>query len=402
MLAGDEDLDLLQHWALDPGVTHLNHGSFGACPRVVIQAQRDLQDRLESNPMQFFVRELEAMLDEARAELARFVQADADDLAFVPNASTGVNTVLRSIEWARDDELLVTDHAYNACRNALDFIAARSGARVLVAKIPFPIDSPERVMAAIVEAATPRTKLALIDHVTSPTALVFPIEAIVRCLEERGIDTLVDGAHAPGMLPLALSNLGAAYYTGNCHKWLCAPKGSAFLHVRRDKQEAIRPLVISHGANTHRPSRSRFRVELDWTGTCDPTPFLCVPHAIRFLAKVWPDGHTALMARNRALAVRAQLALSVVSGHPAPSPPEMVGSIASVILPPGAARPLSAFDPEPLQASLAARARIETPVFSWGTSDPLRLIRVSAHAYTRWSDVQRLVEVLPTHLRDTA
>ena len=354
--------------------------------------------------MRFFVRDLEPLLDDARAELARFLGADPDDLAFVSNATAGVNTVLRSLDWAEGDELLVTDHAYNACRNALEFVAARSGARVIVARVPFPISGPEEVTAAILDATTPRTKLALIDHVTSPTALVFPIEAIVRALRDRGIDTLVDGAHAPGMLPLGLSDLGAAYYTGNCHKWLCAPKGSAFLHVRRDKQAEIRPLVISHGANADRTSRSRFRLELDWVGTTDPTPLLCIPHALRFLGSVWPGGHEALMSRNRALAVRAQVALSAASGRPVPAPPNMVGSIATVVLPSGAAHPpRSAFDPEPLQEALAAQDRVEAPVFSWGEGERrLRLLRVSAHAYTRWSDVQRLLEVLPRRLGVTA
>src|SRR5438477_4263646 len=223
-------------WMLDEKTIFLNHGSFGSCPRPVLEYQRALRERMERQPIQFLARELEGLLDEARGELAQFLGAAAEDLVFVPNATAGVNTVLRSLRFERDDELLVTDHEYNACRNALDSVAQFWGARVTVARVPFPLRTEEEIVEAVLGAATPRTRLALLDHVTSQTGLVFPIERLVMGLAERGIDTVVDGAHAPGMLPLDLRGIGAAYYTGNCHKWLCTPKGSGFLHVRRDRQ----------------------------------------------------------------------------------------------------------------------------------------------------------------------
>jgi isopenicillin-N epimerase len=400
MLAGDEPHDLLAKWHLDPAVAHLNHGSFGACPREVLSVEREIEERIERNAMQFFVRDLEPLLDDARAALGRFVGADPDDLAFVTNASTAVNAVLRSLDLAPGDELLVTDHAYNACRNALDFVADRVGARVVVAAVPFPIQGPEAVTSAILDVVTPRTRLALVDHVTSPTALVFPIADIVRALGERGVETLVDGAHAPGMLPLDLDRLGAAYYTGNCHKWLCAPKGCAFLHVRRDRQAGVRPLVISHGANAERPLRSRFRLEFDWVGTENPAPYLSLPAALGFLEALWPGGHAALVERNRALALRTRDALVGLLGGSALAPASMIGSIASVRIPDGPASPRSALDGEPLQEALARSHKIEVPVFSWGAGPGrVRLLRTSSHAYNRWADVQRLSAALREELR---
>jgi len=218
----------LQYWSLDPSITFLNHGSFGACPLPVLAKQQQLRARMEQQPLQFFGRDLEALLDQARAKLAAFVGADADDLAFVPNATTAINTVLRSLRFQPGDELLTTNQEYNACRNALNYIAERYGLKVVVAEVPFPIEASEQVVDAIVGCVSPKTRLALIDHVVSQTGLVFPLAELVQALTERGVETLVDGAHAPGMVPLNLQAIGATYYTGNCHKWLCAPKGAAF------------------------------------------------------------------------------------------------------------------------------------------------------------------------------
>jgi isopenicillin-N epimerase len=378
------------HWSLDPRIDFLNHGSFGACPTVVLEAQQRLRSRLEAEPVAFMLRELPGLLDDARTVLATLVGAAAEDLAFVNNATTGVNTVLRSLELAPDDELLTTDHGYNACRNALDFVAERARARVVVARVPFPLTSSDQVLEAIMSRVTDRTRLALLDHVTSPTALVFPIAELVSRLAARGVDTLVDGAHAPGMLGLDLEQLGAAYYTANCHKWLCAPKGSAFLHVRRDRQAAIRPLVISHGANAQDSSRSRFRLEFDWTGTQDPTPFLCVVDAIRFLQSLLPGGLPELMARNHALALEARAILCESLAIAPPAPDDMLGAMVSLPLPPVG-------DCQSLQDQLLQEDRIEVPIFPWPTGGD-RCLRVTAQVYNTREQYARLGQALARRL----
>ncbi|HEX6811203.1 MAG TPA: aminotransferase class V-fold PLP-dependent enzyme [Planctomycetota bacterium] len=384
---------LASHWDLDPQVVFLNHGSFGACPRVVLQHQQELRARMEREPVLFLHRELEKLLDPARHELARFVGCDPDDLAFVANATTGVNTVLRSLQFGPGDELLTTDHAYNACRNALDFAAARAGARVVTAPIPFPLQDPRQVVDSVLAFVTDRTKLLLIDHVTSPTGLVLPIEPIVHTLRERGIDTLVDGAHAPGMLPLDLERLGAAYYTGNCHKWLCTPKGSALLHVRRDRQQLIRPLSISHGANSRRTDRSRFRLEFDFTGTDDFTPFLCIPTALQFLGSLLPGGVQELQAHNRKLALVGRDLLCTALGAKPAAPPAMIGSLAAVELPPSKAPLVPPHGLDPLQVRLFDEHRIEVPVMRW-PQPPLRLVRIAPQAYNSRAQYEYLARAL--------
>ena len=391
------DGDLARHWTLDPEVEFLNHGSFGACPTRILAVQQELRARMERQPVLFLARELENLLDGARIGLAAFLDSDADDLAFVPNATTGVSTVVRSLRFGPGDELLTTDHAYNACRNALH-AAEQSGARVVTAAIPWPGATPAQVVDTVLGAVTPRTRLALIDHVTSPTGLIFPIDALVRALDQRGVDTLVDGAHAPGMLPVSLRGIGAAYYTGNCHKWLCTPKGSGFLHVRRDRQDRMLPLAISHGFNSNRTDRSRFRLLFDLGGTDDPTPFLCIPEVIRFLGTLLPGGWPELMRRNRARALEGRAILCDSLRIPVPAPEEMIGSLVSVPLP-DSTGPLP--DPgslhDPLQRRLYERDHIEVPVFTF-PKHPRRLVRISAQIYNSREQFEHLARALAASL----
>ena len=393
--AGDRGLAAL--WPLDRAVAFLNHGSFGACPAEVLRHQAGLRDQMEAEPVRFLSRELDDRLDEARGPVARFLGADPADLGFVTNATSGVNAVLRSLALAPGDELLVTDHAYGACKNALDYVSSRLGARVVPVGVPFPVASPDVVVERVLAAVTPRTRLALLDHVTSPTALVLPIERLIAELSRRGVDVLVDGAHAPGMLPLDLSALGAAYYAGNCHKWLCAPKGSAFLWVRRDRRDAVRPLTISHGATAVRPERSRFHLEFDWTGTSDPTAWLTVPKAIEYVGSLVPGGWPEVMRRNRQRALEARRLVADAAGTALPCPDEMVGSIASVLLPDGPPAQIGWRRPDPIQGRLFDGWGIEVPVMSW-PAPPRRLLRVSAQLYNARDQYARLAEAVSKEL----
>ena len=382
-------------WMLEENTVFLNHGSFGSCPRPVLEYQSALRQRLERQPVRFLVRELEGLLDQARGELARFLGAAADDLVFVPNATTGINTVLRSLRFEAGDELLVTDHEYNACRNALEFVAQFWGARVTVVQIPFPLESGQRIIETVLNGATSRTRLALLDHVTSQSGLVFPIERLVSALAERGIDSLIDGAHAPGMVPLDLEKLGAAYYTGNCHKWLCAPKGAGFLHVRPDRQQLIRPLVISHGGNSPRTDRSRFLIEFGWTGTSDPSAILSVPESLRFMGSLLPGGWPEIMRRNRDLALAARRILCRALNISRPCPDELIGSLASLPIPDAATStpPISPLYADPLQDLLRAKFNIEVPIIPW-PAPPKRLLRISAQLYNSLGQYEVLADAL--------
>ena len=381
--------DFRSLWCLDPAVAYLNHGSYGACPRAVLERQRSLQLEMEREPVDFLSRRLPGRLASARAALANFLGADAADLVFVPNATAGVNAVLRSLVFAPGDELLATTHTYGACRQTLDYVASRSGARVVTAALPFPVRDEEEIVAAVIAGLSPRTRLALLDHVTSPTALVLPIARLVSELRSRGVETLVDGAHAPGMVHHALTELGAAYYTGNAHKWLCAPKGAAFLHVRRDRQSGLHPTVISHGYE------AGLHAEFDWIGSFDPSAWLCVPAAIDYLGALLPGGWPELMASNHRLALAARADLCQSLGLEPPCPAAMIGSMASLILPvaeSGAAA-------SQLEGEALATWFRERGVETWLSRRPFNLLRVSAQLYNHIAEYRRLAELTLQALR---
>jgi isopenicillin-N epimerase len=386
-------------WRFEPGLVYLTHGTFGACPVPVLEAQRALIDELEASPVQVLYREFEPRLDAARREVAGFLGADPEGVVFVQNATTGVSTVLRSLRIRPGDELLTTDHEYNAVLIGVAVAAEDAKARVVTARVPLPIRHPEEVVEAVISAVTPRTRLAVVSHVTSPTGLVFPIETIVRELDRLGVDTLVDAAHAPGAVPVDVDALGAAYWTGNGHKWLCGPKVSGVLAVRSDRRAGIRPLVTSHGWNDEREDRHPLWRTFDWQGTIDPTAFLALPMAIRLVASLDPNGWPGLMAANRSMALVARSRLEELLGVEPLAPESMVGPMATVRVP-----WLESDDAaQALIREFYDRKRIEVPFFGWpvpaareraSDGPTLSLVRVSAQRYNEPADIDHLVDAL--------
>jgi len=382
-----------RHFSLDPEVIYLNHGAFGSCPLFVQAKQLEFRERLERNPCHFFLRELERLLDDTRGVLAGFLRAQPQDLAFVPNATAGVNTVLSALELEAGSEIVINDHTYPACRNAVQYWAARRSHQVRIAKIPFPLASGEEITRAILDQVTERTRLVLLDHVMSPSGLITPIETLVHLLHERGIDTLVDGAHGPGMLPLDLDRLAAAYYTGNLHKWGCAPKGAAFLWVRRDRQAQIHPLVISHGWAAPRTDRSRFLLEFDWPGTLDASAILSIPAALSFLSGLFEGGFPALFAHNHALALQGRDTLCRALGTPPPCPDSLLGSLAVTLFPEVTPKVPT---PDALYNALVARG-IEVPIVPLA-GYPSGFVRIAAQVYNSPSQFVALGEALREEL----
>ena len=385
-------------WGLEEDRIFLNHGSFGATPTAVREEQRTWQDVMENEPVRFFEDLMPSILEQTRVALAKQLSCQADDLALVENATSGVNTVMRSLEFSEGDEILVPDHAYQACRNTIDFVAQRWGARVVTVPLPFPIDGPHVVMEAMLGAVSERTVLAMIDTVTSPTGLRMPFEDLTAELEGRGVSVLLDAAHGIGMVPLNLDELGASYTTSNCHKWLCAPKGSAFLHVRKDRQADIHPLTISHGMTFPLGDTTRFRHEFDWTGTRDMSAHCALPFAIDHLADEVEGGWPAIMQHNHDLAIRGRNILCEALGITPPCPDEMVTSIATLILPEqveGGGIPLH--EPDPLHVVLSEKYGIQVPVWSW-PSPRGRYIRISAQLYNSEAEYRYLAWALQQEL----
>ncbi len=370
-------------WLLDPDFLTVNHGSYGATPRVVLAAQAEWQARMEAQPTRFMQRELPGALRQAAARLGGFMGADGHDLAFVENATVGCNAVLRSLELGFGDEIVVLSHGYGAVVKTARYVAQRSGARVVEAVLPFPRPSEEAVVANLSAALTPRTRIAVLDHITSASALLLPIAAMTAACHAAGVPVLVDGAHAPGNVTLDIPATGADWYIGNCHKWLMAPKGCAFLWARPERQAGLHPVTISHGLN------GGFLAEFDWTGTRDMSAYLAVTAALDFHERL---GGQALRARNAALAAEAAALLAGRLGTETGSG-NQIGCAMDVVRLPIA-------DPVDEGRALAIRERL----LDLGTDAPVSAIegaawlRVSAQAYNERSDFDRLAHIVSSLL----
>ena len=385
--------NLARHFLIGEDVVFLNHGSFGACPRPVFEAYQNWQLELERQPVAFLGRDLTERMRDAREAMAAELHTSADHVVGLTNATLGLNIVAQSLALKPGDQILTTDHEYSALEKTWTYVARRTGAEIVVVPVPVPLVSEARFTETILAGFTDRTRVLFLSHITSPTALVFPIEKALAAARGRGIYTVIDGAHTPGHIRLDLDALGADFYAGNCHKWLMAPKGSAFLHVRPELQGLINPLVISHGwtAESKTPGaigafgNSPFIDELEMQGTRDPAAWLAVPAALAFRRdNDWDEvaAHCRALAQGTAARLAERTGLAPL-GSPELCAPQMV------------AMPIPDCDPAELQRGLIDRYGIEIPVFKWQHHT---IVRLSVQGYNSKPQMDLLIEALTTLL----
>jgi len=366
---------LRRKFLLDSGTAFLNHGSFGAAPRSVLAAADRWRRRMEANPDRFMREILPGELRAAAGRLARFLKVDGADLAFVENATAGVNAVLRSLRFSPGDEILATPHTYNAVRQTIRHVCAMSGARLIEARIALPVADEDALLDAFGKHVGKRTRLVVVDHISSPTGLIFPVKRIARLARKHGARILVDGAHAPGQLPLDISALGVDWYAGNCHKWLFAPKGCGFLWARRGAQSGLHPAAISHGYD------KGLAAEFDWTGTRDFCNWLAVPDGLDFFRELGP---AKVRAYNQRLVTGAAERISKAWDCPCDGPPELHGSMTAIRLP----HRLQGLDGPQLMSKILAKLGIVVAIMP---IDGLLWARISGQVYNEPSDYDRLI-----------
>jgi len=384
-------------WQLQPGLTYLNHGSYGSCPAYVLEKQSELRARLERDPTRFFKVDLEDLSDRARDALAAFINAPAADIALMPNGTVAMAIAMNAVELAAGDEILVTDHEYKATFNELDRITRRTGAKVVRAKIRLPVTSSDAIVEAVRKEITPRTRLLVVSHITSASAIVFPAQRLADLARASGIPIILDGAHTPGQVPIDIAALAPAFYAASCHKWLNAPKGTGFLYVHPDHQPRVRTLAQSCRVHVERPERNRFLCDTDYVGTNDYTGNLVIPDAIEHMAAQRPGGWPQIMKENHDKVIAA---VNLVTGRTLASPlatPDLVGSMAAVALPPNAhpGRPTDYDDW--LQDALLEKHSIQIPVWEIPGIAP-RVMRISAQMYNEMPDYQALADALNIEL----
>ncbi len=389
MQSDDERQHWRDEWSLPADVTYLNHGSFGPSPRAVRQARQQWTEQLEQQPMDFFVRRMEPLLDDASQTMGDFVGADGQDLVFVDNSTTAMNIVADSIGLQPDDEVLLTDHEYGAVMRIWRRVCKRAGANVVVQRLPFPLSSIDETVDAFFAGVSPRTKLIVVSHITSPTSTILPVQQICERAKTLGIPVCVDGPHALAMLPLNLRQMGCDYYAVSCHKWLCGPFGSGFLYVRRRQQQSLQPTVMSWGRSVSGRSAG-WKDEFEWIGTRDPAAFLATSAAIEFLQSYGLD---KFRQQTHELAQYARQRIVEFTGLEPhiPDSPKWYGSMISVPLPNSDGPATKPNEPDPLQVLLWTKYKIEIPVIHWHGR---RFIRVSCHIYNRPADIDRLVDAL--------
>jgi isopenicillin-N epimerase len=385
--------EMSRHWELDDETVFLNHGSYGATPTIVLDEQKRWQRLLEKDPVRFYEEIAPDALRKSREAIANLVNCDPEDLALIENATSGVNIILRSLSFEKGDEIIVPDHAYQACRNTIDYVAEKWGAVVITCEIPFPVKNTQIIIDNVMKCVTKRTKLALIDTVTSPTGLRMPFEELVELLESKGVNVLLDAAHGIGMIPLNLEKIGASYTTSNCHKWLCAPKGSAFLHVKKDLQEFIHPLTISHGMTVPLGGSTRFRHEFDWTGTRDISAWCVLPFVIEELSQLVGMSWEEIMEHNKDLVIKGRNIICEKLNIKPQCPDEMVASISTIKISSKKDNIVDFHEIDPLHLELLKNYNIQVPVWYWPSPEG-RYIRISAQLYNNKDEYEYLANVL--------
>jgi isopenicillin-N epimerase len=367
---------------LDPEIVFLNHGSFGACPRPVFERYQAWQLELERQPVEFLARRARGLLAEARASLGHYLCAEPDELVYFSNVTTALNVVARSLPLESGDEILMTDQEYGALTRTWQFVSERCGARVVTRAVPLPMCEQEAVVEAVWSGVTPRTRVLFLSHITSPSAAILPIGPLIERARAAGIWTVVDGAHAVGQIDVDLHALGVDFYGGNCHKWLCAPKGAGFLYARRDVQALLEPLVVSWGWRAEDPGPSRFVDEHERQATRDLAAYLSVPAAIAFqAANDWPR----VRQECHALARMAREHIAELTGLP-----HLLADSASWFAQ-MATIPLPDVNAETLKRRLYEEYRVEVPI---GSRDGRSVVRVSVQGYNTRSDIERLTSAL--------
>jgi isopenicillin-N epimerase len=377
-------LRLHRLFQLDPAVTFLNHGSFGATPVSVFETYQSWQLRLERQPVRFLGRELDGLLKESRRVLGEYLNADVDDLVYIPNATHGVNIVSRSLGLQAGDEILTSDHEYGACDYSWDYACMKTGAKYIHQPVRLPVCSEEEIIEQLWRGITPSTKVIYLSHITSPTALRMPVEKICRRARQAGIISVIDAAHSPGQIPVDLQELGADIVFGNCHKWMLSPKGAAFLYVRREVQHLVEPLILSWGFNTtlETTTGSRFIDLFQWTGTHDPAAALTVPAAIRFMQENNWDN-----VRRECHVLLRQAIGRICEWTALPPPYPLDSDLYSQM---GTA-PLPRSDIGLLKSRLYDEYKIEIPLTEWQDK---QFIRISVQGYNTQQDIDALVEAL--------
>lgn len=394
----DHRAELAKHFVIDPDLAYLNHGSFGACPRAVLDAQSAHRDRAERQLMHFYLDDAWGLLDRSRSALAPIVGCDPADLVFVHNATTGVASVLKNLCLTPGDEVLTTTVEYTACANNLRDACKRSGATLVEARVPWPIQDEDQLFEAVMSEVTDNTTLCMLSLVTSASAVRFPVERLIPALKDRGIETLLDAAHGPGCVEMDIDAWGAAYTTGNAHKWLFAPKGAAFLHVRKDLQANFRPLVLSNDARrlqdaAAKTNRSPFNHQFDYAGTDDVSMYLTIADCAQWIDTTYPGGVSALIEDNAALNLDARVLLCESLGVLPPVPGDLLGPMTTLPVPQGRVT-MSARE---LQDALVHEHRVVVPV--WDAPDGSLAFRVSAQVYNTLDQYERLAAAIRTVLK---